>query len=66
MLQPVFPGQFQQVRRNLFNTVLILDLSERTSLAWIVGPITNIIQRGFPFRFGVAPIVETEEGSSEY
>ncbi|KAF8524348.1 UDP-glucose:Glycoprotein glucosyltransferase-domain-containing protein [Hysterangium stoloniferum] len=62
MLRPVYPGQFHHVKRNLFNTVLVLDLSQRSSLGWITNPVANIIQRGFPFRFGVVPIVETEEG----
>jgi UDP-glucose:glycoprotein glucosyltransferase len=63
MLRPVYPGQFHHVKRNLINIVLVLDLSQRKSLGWITNPIANIIQRGFPFRFGVVPIVDTEEGA---
>jgi len=32
------------------------------SLEFITGAVSNIINRGFPFRFGVVPIVETDEG----
>jgi UDP-glucose:glycoprotein glucosyltransferase len=62
LLRPVYPGPFHTIKRNLHNTVLLLDLSQRASLTWITGPISTIIQRGFPFRFGVVPLVETEEG----
>ncbi|KAF8587209.1 glycosyltransferase family 24 protein [Ramaria rubella] len=62
MLRPIYPGQFHNVKRNLYNTVLLLDLSQRSSLVWITGPISNIVQRGFPFRFGVVPLIETDEG----
>lgn len=59
----MFPGQFPQVRRNMYNTILALDLSQRSSLAWIANPVYTIIQRGLPFRFGIVPIVETEDGT---
>ena len=60
----MYPGQFPSVKANLFNTVLALDLSKIPSINFIVGPVSNIIERGLPFRFGVVPIVETEEGES--
>ncbi|KAK7462762.1 killer toxin resistant protein [Stygiomarasmius scandens] len=62
LLRPLYPGQFHSVGLNLFNVILALDFSKTTSLNFIAGPISNIIDRGFPFRFGVAPIVETEDG----
>lgn len=63
LLRPLYPGQFHSIRRNIFNTVLLLDLSQPASLAWITGPVFNLIQRGYPLRFGIVPLVETEEGT---
>jgi len=63
LLRPMYPGQFPTIKRNLHNTVLLLDMSQRVSLEWITGPVFNIIQRGLPFRFGVVPLVETDEGT---
>ncbi|THV04765.1 glycosyltransferase family 24 protein [Dendrothele bispora CBS 962.96] len=62
LLRPLYPGQFHNVRLNLFNIILALDLSKTTSLNFVAGPVSNIVERGFPFRFGVAPLVETEDG----
>lgn len=50
------------IKANLFNVVLILDLSKISALNFIGGPMTNIISRDFPLRFGLVPVVETEEG----
>jgi hypothetical protein len=41
-----------------------MDFSQTSSLNFIVGPVANIIERNFPFRFGVVPIIETEEGKT--
>lgn len=32
------------------------------SIRLIAGTVYNIIKNGIPFRFGVVPIVETEDG----
>ena len=58
----MYPGQFPAVKINLFNVVLALDLSQTSSLHFIGSAVSNIINRQFPFRFGVMPIVETEGG----
>ena len=34
-----------------------------SSLNVIAGPVANIIDRGFPFRFGLVPQTETLEGA---
>ncbi|KAJ9122212.1 hypothetical protein QFC24_004442 [Naganishia onofrii] len=51
------PGGFQPVRKNIWNTVLVLDLSTRTGLATLGQTVSNYIRRGFPFRFGLVPWV---------
>ncbi|KAF9461692.1 glycosyltransferase family 24 protein, partial [Collybia nuda] len=63
LLRPVYPGQFPNVKLNLYNIVLVVDLSQTSSLTFIGGPVANIIDRNFPLRFGVVPIAESEEGT---
>ncbi|KAI0090064.1 glycosyltransferase family 24 protein [Irpex rosettiformis] len=63
LLAPMYPGQFPNVKLNLFNVVLAIDLSQMSSVNFIAGAVNMIIQRGFPFRFGVVPLVETEQGT---
>ncbi|TCD67335.1 hypothetical protein EIP91_000256 [Steccherinum ochraceum] len=62
LLRPMYPGQFPSIKLNLMNIVLAVDLSQTSSLNFIGTAVDNIINRSFPFRFGVVPIVETEEG----
>ncbi|KAF9269441.1 hypothetical protein L218DRAFT_953049 [Marasmius fiardii PR-910] len=62
ILQPLYPGQFPSVKLNLFNVVLVLDLSKTSSVDFLVGPVTNIIQRNFPFRWGIVPFTASEDG----
>ncbi|KAF8595370.1 hypothetical protein BDV93DRAFT_575405 [Ceratobasidium sp. AG-I] len=61
LFRHLYPGQFPTIRRNLFNIVLALDLSRTSSLAFIAGPVNNIITRSLPFRFGYVPLIETPE-----
>lgn len=57
-------GQFPTIRRNLYNVIAVLDLSTPSSLAFIANPITTIISRNLPFRWGIVPNVETETGTA--
>jgi hypothetical protein len=60
----MYPGSIPSVKMNLFNVILVLDLSHTSSLNFISGPVSNIINRNLPLRFGVVPQVETEDGTS--
>jgi UDP-glucose:glycoprotein glucosyltransferase len=62
LLRPMYPGQIPTVRRNMFNAVLVFDLARPSSLRFITDTLTMLIDRLFPVRFGIVPIVETEEG----
>ena len=58
----MYPGQLPTVKLNSFNNVLVVDLSQSSTLNFF-GMIGSIIDRGFGFRWGVVPIVETEDGT---
>jgi UDP-glucose:glycoprotein glucosyltransferase len=52
------------IRLNLFNVVLVLNLSRIQALNLLVGPMSTIINRNIPLRFGVIPGAESEDGKS--
>ena len=58
----LYPGQLPSLRLNMYNIVLVLDLSQTSALNFIAGAVSPLISRGFPFRFGVVPAVETVDG----
>ncbi|KZT07030.1 glycosyltransferase family 24 protein [Laetiporus sulphureus 93-53] len=62
-LRQRYPGQIPNIRANIFNTVLAVDLSQSSSLHFIGSTVSQVIGRMFPFRWGVVPLVETEEGA---
>lgn len=62
MLRPTYPGQLYAIKRNMYNLVLTLDLSQRSSLFWITGSIGGLLQRGYPIRIGLVPMTETDTG----
>jgi UDP-glucose:glycoprotein glucosyltransferase len=59
----MYPGALPAVKANLFNIVLVLDLSYTSSLNFISGPMSNILNRDLPIRFGVVPQVESADGA---
>ncbi|GJE88514.1 Thioredoxin-like domain-containing protein [Phanerochaete sordida] len=58
----MYPGQMPSIRLNLFNVVLVLDLAHPTGLGFMANAVVPLISRVFPFRFGLVPNVETEDG----
>ncbi|KAL0579014.1 killer toxin resistant protein [Marasmius crinis-equi] len=62
ILQPLYPGQFPSVRLNLFNVVLVADLSKTSSINFLAGAVSSIIQRNFPFRWGIVPFGASDDG----
>lgn len=59
----LYPGQLPSLRLNLFNVVLVLDLAQPSGLGFVANAVVPLISRGIPFRFGVVPSVESEEGA---
>jgi hypothetical protein len=62
LLRPLYPGQAPSIRRNMYNVVLVFDLARPSSLRFITNTLSMLVDRLFPVRFGIVPIVETEEG----
>jgi UDP-glucose:glycoprotein glucosyltransferase len=61
LLRPLYPGQAPTIRRNMYNVVVVFDLSRPSSLRFITNTLSMLIDRLFPVRFGIVPIVETED-----
>ncbi|KAF9965234.1 hypothetical protein BGZ70_005207 [Mortierella alpina] len=61
ILQPTY-GQFHQVRRNLVSTLFAFDLSAPRAMEIISFEAANYVQRFVPFRFGVLPLVHSDDG----
>jgi UDP-glucose:glycoprotein glucosyltransferase len=54
------PREFHSIKRNMFNVITVLDLTNTNTLGFVSASVMNLINRGYPFRFGLVPIVETE------
>lgn len=54
------PREFHSIKKNMFNIVTVLDLTNTNALGFVSASVMNLINRGYPFRFGLVPIVETE------
>jgi UDP-glucose:glycoprotein glucosyltransferase len=54
-------GSLPQLRRNLFNCVFIVDLTQPLSLSVLAESI-EMIQRNIPLRFGFMPLLLNEDG----
>ncbi|OCH94043.1 glycosyltransferase family 24 protein [Obba rivulosa] len=61
LLRPMYPGSFPAVKQNLFNIVLATDLSHPAATSFVAVTVSNLINRNLPFRFGVVPLLETDD-----
>lgn len=60
LLQRTYPGQLPQVRRDIFNLVLPVDLSNLDDVELIVEQLSSFVKRKLPLRFGLVPITKTD------
>ncbi|KAJ3249147.1 hypothetical protein HDU78_007109 [Chytriomyces hyalinus] len=64
LLRPSYPGQLKYIRKNIFNVVFVLDLTNLEHLLIIVD-IFKFVEHSIPLRFGLVPlIVEGGDGAS--
>ena len=61
LLRPSYPGQLAQLRRNLFNIIFVLDLSQTSSHMLITEYIMAFVQRSMPLRMGLVPLLSSDE-----
>ncbi|KAG6827591.1 hypothetical protein H0H92_011214 [Tricholoma furcatifolium] len=62
LIRPVYHG-IPSIKYNVFNNILVLDLSQTHSLSFISGNMAMLINRQLPLRFGLVPICETEDST---
>lgn len=60
----MYPGALPNIKANLFNVVLVVDLSKISTLNFLAGAVSSIINRDIPLRFGMVPVSESEDGQS--
>ncbi|CRG85698.1 UDP-glucose:glycoprotein glucosyltransferase [Talaromyces islandicus] len=65
LLQPMYPGQLPPVRRDIHNVVVPVDLANEEDVGFIVQYLYVFVKRMLPVRFGLVPIVHTEESKAQ-
>ena len=60
LLQRTFPGQLPQVRRDIHNVVIPLELTDPKDIELLVESISIFVKRGVPIRFGIVPTVSSQ------
>ncbi|ORY11797.1 UDP-glucose:glyco protein glucosyltransferas-like protein [Clohesyomyces aquaticus] len=55
LLQRLYPGQLPQVRRDIHNVILPVDLSSREDVFAITETIQGMVKRGIAVRWGLVP-----------
>lgn len=61
-----YPGSMPNVRRNLFNIVLVLDLRQSSNIQLIGTLVYNVVSKGLPYRFGLVPLIENEDSKFNF
>ncbi|KAI7903194.1 UDP-glucose:glycoprotein glucosyltransferase-domain-containing protein [Cokeromyces recurvatus] len=62
--RPIYPGQLHQVRKNVFNLLMVEDLAQVESLSRIVNELYAMVKRSVPIRFGIVPIIKKDGSTS--
>ncbi|KAM5438753.1 killer toxin resistant protein [Microsporum canis] len=60
LLQPTYPGQFHELRREVHNVVLPLDLANKEDITLFVEEIQAFVLNKVPIRFGLVPLQRSE------
>ncbi|KFZ10625.1 hypothetical protein V501_05095 [Pseudogymnoascus sp. VKM F-4519 (FW-2642)] len=59
LLQAGYPGQLPQVRKDLFNLVFPVDLSNLEDVELVVTQLSEFVKRALPLRFGLVPLTNS-------
>lgn len=65
LLQRTFPGQLPQVRRDIHNVIIPLDLTDPKDTELLVESISVFVKRAVPIRFGVVPTVASQAAKDQ-
>ena len=65
LLQRMWPGQLPQIRRNLHNVVLPVDLSDVQDVGLVVEQLLAFVKRVIPVRFGLVPMTHTGPAAAQ-
>ncbi|KFY30019.1 hypothetical protein V494_08322 [Pseudogymnoascus sp. VKM F-4513 (FW-928)] len=60
LLQGGYPGQLPQVRKDLFNLVFPVDLSNLQDVELVVTQLSDFVKRALPLRFGLVPLTNSD------
>lgn len=66
IMQPAYGGQFHQIRHNVISSLFAMDLSSSKTMEVVSFELLNWVQRMVPFRFGILPLVRSEDGDGMY
>lgn len=65
MLQRGYPGQLPFVRRDAFNLVIPIDLTDQLDLELILETALNFVNRRLPIRIGLIPVIRNSNAAIE-
>lgn len=54
------PGQLPQIRREIFNLIVPVDLTQKNDTMTVVDQLQQFVKRKLPVRFGIVPLASTE------
>ncbi|KAI0404093.1 UDP-glucose:glycoprotein glucosyltransferase [Xylaria palmicola] len=61
LMQISYMGQIPQVRRDIFNLVVPVDLGSEDDVSLVVERLQGLVRRGLPLRFGLVPLTPTKK-----
>lgn len=63
ILRPAYPGQLRYLRKNMFNVLFAIDMTNLNQLSVLTDSL-GFIERDIPLRFGVIPVVDDSNDSA--
>lgn len=60
-MQRTYPGQLPAIRKDMFNLIVPVDLTDPEDLSVVVDQLMGFIKRLLPIRFGIVPLTSTPE-----
>ncbi|KAI9019525.1 UDP-glucose:glycoprotein glucosyltransferase-domain-containing protein [Phycomyces nitens] len=61
LLKPTYPGQLRTIRKNIYNLLMVDNLSSHAALTRMKNEVLEMVKRGTPIRFGLLPVVGDED-----